>query len=565
MSLTLRRGRNGEWRPFWYGEIQVDGVRTVRNLGVKVEGKVPETLRQTGDAKFERSRRKALGELAKAQDATKSKGAAQHLVERLIEEKTGQRVEYVKLSDLGEKWRGVPRERTPGEAWLAWCDTVFARMAVKMPVTYLHEITAEMAGGYLDALRKDYARKTAREAGQLLRSAFARFLPLGMVNPFSGGISRKGEDEDGDMIHRRPFTAQELASLFEAARSDRFLFPLVVTAACTGMRRGDVCQLKWSAVDLDAGVVAVKTSKTGANVEIPIFGPLREVLTAAKAERTVDDVYVFPSAAEMIRHNPDGLTWRFKKLVAVILPDKAKMEEAGQATAPVTLVKLRDELEKVCTAVETCVAEPRRSRMLNTVKLYSSGHSVRDIEKLTGQARSGVSQDLHKAVEVSGVPFMKALGDGGVTARVDRVTRHGEKPDGVTVKKLEGRARRASTFDWHGLRVTWVTLALSAGVPMEVARLVTGHKTVEVVLKHYFKPGREHLRAVLGDKLPDVLTGGGRRSKALECGSSNVGEMSVEELAKRVADRTATAEERKRLMELLGAPGRDWTAVTTSV
>lgn len=43
---------------------------------------------------------------------------------------------------------------------------------------------------------------------------------------------------------------------------------------------------------------------------------------------------------------------------------------------------------------------------------------------------------------------------------------------------------------------------------MEVARLVTGHKTVEVVLKHYFKPGREHLRAVLGERLPDVLTGG---------------------------------------------------------
>lgn len=33
-----------------------------------------------------------------------------------------------------------------------------------------------------------------------------------------------------------------------------------------------------------------------------------------------------------------------------------------------------------------------------------------------------------------------------------------------------------------------------------------GRKTVYVVLKYYFKPGREYLRAVLGDKLPDVLT-----------------------------------------------------------
>ena len=548
MSLTLRRERNGEWRPFWYGEIQVDGVRTVRNLGVKVEGDIPQTLRQTGDAKFERSRRKALGELAKAQDSTKSKGAAQHLVKRLIEEKTGQKVEYVKLLDLGEKWRGVPRERTPGKAWLSWCDTVFARMAAKMPVTYLHEVTQEMAGGYLESLREDYARKTAREAGQLLRSAFARFLPLGMLNPFVGGIARKGEDDEGDTVHRRPFTANELEDLFETARADAFLYPLVVTAACTGMRRGDVCRLKWSAVDLRSGIVAVKTSKTGANVEIPIFKPLREVLEAALADRQGGEAaYVFPSAAAMIADNPDGLTWRFKKLVSAVMPDTLKEEDAAPSDAKAEpLVKLAEVLDEVFAAVEGQMEGPRRGRVLNTLKLYAAGTSVREIEKITGQPRSGVSQDLHRAAKLSGRQFMPKLGDGGVTRRVDRVTRLGEKPDGTKKTKPEGRARRASLLDWHALRVTWVTLALSAGVPMEVARLVTGHKTVEVVLKHYFKPGREHLRAVLGDKLPDVLTGGKGEPKLLAAGG-----MTVEELAKRVADKTATEEDRKRLGELL--------------
>jgi len=105
-------------------------------------------------------------------------------------------------------------------------------------------------------------------------------------------------------------------------------------------------------------------------------------------------------------------------------------------------------------------------------------------------------------------------------------------------------------LDWHALRVTWVTLALSAGIPMEVARLVTGHKTVEVVLKHYFKPGREHLRAVLGDKLSDVLTGGVSRSKVLECGGSKVDGI-VKELAAKVAEGKATDEELKRLGKLL--------------
>ena len=50
-------------------------------------------------------------------------------------------------------------------------------------------------------------------------------------------------------------------------------------------------------------------------------------------------------------------------------------------------------------------------------------------------------------------------------------------------------------------------MALSAGVPMELVRRVTGHSTVNVVLKHYFRPGREVFRQKLESSLPQVLTG----------------------------------------------------------
>ena len=173
------------------------------------------------------------------------------------------------------------------------------RIAEKIKVRYIHEVTSAMVAEFVDETRRKYAGRTARGAEQLLKSAFARFLSIGMRNPFAEGIVRKIEDDDGDMVHRQPFTAGELSGL-------------------------------------------------------------------------------------------------------------------------------------------------------------------------------------------------------------------------------------------------------SAGIPMEVVRLVTGHKTVEVVLKHYFKPGREHLRAVLGDKLPDVLTGGKEEPKRLAAGGTT-----VQELAAKVADNTATEEERKRLGELL--------------
>jgi hypothetical protein len=52
---------------------------------------------------------------------------------------------------------------------------------------------------------------------------------------------------------------------------------------------------------------------------------------------------------------------------------------------------------------------------------------------------------------------------------------------------------------------TRFTIALAAGVPMELVRRVTGHKATEVVLMNYFKPGREEFSIAINDE------GGGPR------------------------------------------------------
>jgi ribosomal protein S11 len=59
----------------------------------------------------------------------------------------------------------------------------------------------------------------------------------------------------------------------------------------------------------------------------------------------------------------------------------------------------------------------------------------------------------------------------------------------------------------------WVTLALTAGVPLELVQKVTGHKTVEIVLKHYFQPGREAFRQALQMAMPKLLTNGQKSPK----------------------------------------------------
>ena len=130
-------------------------------------------------------------------------------------------------------------------------------------------------------------------------------------------------------------------------------------------------------------------------------------------------------------------------------------------------------------------------------------------------------------------------GDGGIKEIVINETRI----DGT------GRARRASILDWHGLRVSWVTLALSAGIPVEVVKLVTGHTTTELVLKHYFKPQRETMRAVLGDKLPEILTGSKPELPALPA----VEENKLQSLADTVNGLSKA--EKKQLQNMLNMKG----------
>ena len=94
-----------------------------------------------------------------------------------------------------------------------------------------------------------------------------------------------------------PLSQNQLKAILDAARRDDLLHPLLTAAAYTGLRLGDLCNLKWSAVDLAAGFVTVPATTTHQTVKLPILPPLREVLESRHASRDKSRVFVFPEAA----------------------------------------------------------------------------------------------------------------------------------------------------------------------------------------------------------------------------------------------------------------------------
>ena len=332
----------------------------------------------------------------------------------------------------------------------------------------------------------------------LLKSTFKRLRRrAGLVdNPFEDIVSM-----EQNTVHRIPFTPEELKEILDAVENDDFCRPLIVTGICTAMRRGDVCQLRWKDVDMKRGFITVETSKTGARVSIPMFERLR--LELKKLPRKNE--YCFPEQAETYQSRPDVITNRLRKVFAAAgfadEDDEGDEEDgkAGTSKAPARPEPLTDAEMKVRgrKEIKACAqSDAVREMMLKVFDLYMAGKSTAEIAAETAISKGSVSLYFKRIEEAVGAPIV----------RCRRSKRTGRARGAVHASRPG--LKRVNQRGFHAFRATWVTLALTAGVPMELVRKVTGHTTADTVMTHYFQPGQEAFREALMKAMPTLLTGG---------------------------------------------------------
>jgi len=205
---------------------------------------------------------------------------------------------------------------------------------------------------------------------------------------------------------------------------------------------------------------------------------------------------VFPEAERQLRTNPSGVSWRIKRAFALAF---AKPPEAEQADVDAPeLVPLSETLPKVLKAIQAAgMTSKKREKMTDLLNRYASGQSYRVIQQERRISRGGISMLLHEAQRLAKVRFLADAQAPGINAAIRDVTRT-DRAVGL---------KAASKYDFHGLRTTFVTLALNAGIGVDKLKALTGHNTVEVVLKHYFKPKGTDMAGELEAAFPASLTG----------------------------------------------------------
>lgn len=489
MSLEIRKTSN-----WWYGVFVVDGKKQVFNLEVPIKGVRPCEDMPEGDAAFQRSKIKAEAEYDAKKCEIESKRSAERDLKKLVELKTGQAPTFAKLANLPALWEAIPRRRDPSPRYAEQCKSILEAFQAFMQehrpkATDFIEVTPELARAFMDKRTADGASsKTWNDTLKLLRATFKHLHPSlsEASNPFNRLVTKTVET-----MFRKPFTPDELKAVLEAAKEDPFIRPLVVTGICTAMRRGDCCLLQWEDVDLKKWFITVKTSKTGETVDIPIFPLLHDELAAAKRKAGHSE-YCFPEQAAMYLENPDGITWRVKKVLSTAFTEKFS-DELPELPSDETLQKGLLYLAGLPDSEKT-------QRMRAVFEAYMGGKPNLEAAEAAGVSKGSVSGYLNEIESAIGCRVVRGrLDERSVTARL-KTDKH------VLHAKREGGTRRASIRDFHSFRVTWVTLALTAGIPLGLVQRVTGHKTVDVVLKHYFHPGREDFKRTLEAAMPRLFT-----------------------------------------------------------
>ena len=156
--------------------------------------------------------------------------------------------------------------------------------------------------------------------------------------------------------------------------SNRYIYIIVVLALSTGMRRGEIMNLRWEKVDLDRGVIFIEETKNGDRRSVPLKGKALSLIQEFKANEKQDFGLLFPSSSS--KEKPFSLRRLWIRLLKTSGIKNFRFHDLRHSAASYLAMS---------GATPSEIAEVLGHRTLQMVKRYahiSEQHSAKVIERM---------------------------------------------------------------------------------------------------------------------------------------------------------------------------------------
>lgn len=353
---SLRRLPNS---PFWIACFTLpDGTRTQRSTKVCVNGVQREDLKplQTflGELLGAEVDFPAPGETQLLLNARDAKRLAQRIADKYDdaarEARHGRFIESQARTVIADIFTIANKDQLPSSTTQDFCRSWLKRKELeageKTHIRYgiaieqfldflgsksafdLSRITHREITAFRDNLAKRVTANTVNVSLKILRAALNQAKRDGLVD--TNQAERVALLKNKRSSKRRAFTLEELKQVLAVA--DEEWRGMVLVGLYTGLRLGDIAQMKWGNVDLEAKEIRLMTGKTERDMGIPMAKPLVNFLGKGKAGMKRSDP-VFPRICASYEESPNNgrLSKQFYQvLVDAGLAEKRKFKETGE-------------------------------------------------------------------------------------------------------------------------------------------------------------------------------------------------------------------------------------------
>ncbi len=159
----------------------------------------------------------------------------------------------------------------------------------KLRLVDINNKEVEMLQSYF--IKQQYSTATCNRYISILKASMTKAYEWELISEKKLKSIRKVKPLKGENKRLRYLNSEEIQRLLDAC--DKHLYPIVFIALHTGMRKGEILNLKWDMIDLKNDLILLDKTKNCERREIPINKALKQVLLQLHAQRRLDTDYVF--------------------------------------------------------------------------------------------------------------------------------------------------------------------------------------------------------------------------------------------------------------------------------